>query len=63
MKRGDAKTAAEAAGAKVVGSVSKATDILVCGAVQLLSPACSPFPSLKVEVYGSFLRRGARSGS
>jgi hypothetical protein len=31
MKRGDAKTAAETAGAKVTGSVSKTTDILVCG--------------------------------
>ena len=32
MKRNDATAAAKAAGAKVTGSVSKATDILVCGA-------------------------------
>eukprot|EP01050_Picozoa_sp_SAG11_P034019 SAG11_NODE_11832_length_736_cov_1.018838_1_plen_57_part_10 len=30
MKRDGAKVAAEAVGAKVTGSVSKATDILVC---------------------------------
>jgi hypothetical protein len=32
MKRDDAKAAAEAAGARVANSVSKTTDILVCGA-------------------------------